>query len=139
MSNSSELMSKEFSVPEVASVAFSITGIGLDFGSISEHLRINATHCHRIGDKDMIGKTYPEDMWQLESPLSGSRPLEMHLCWLRDQIMPHKSFLTSLDKVDLSVYCGINSDEDQCGFHLSPGALKWIVELGIKLDVTVLF
>lgn len=32
-----------------------------------------------------------------------------------------------------------NDAEDQCGFHLSPGALKWITELGIKLDVTVLF
>jgi hypothetical protein len=125
---------------EKAPVAFIIAGIGLDIEGISRILNITPTHTHRVGELNVIGKPFPHDMWQLGTPLSGAESLDTHLRWLGDNLNPHYEFIRSLKaNAEIYVYCGVNCDSDQCGFGLTSEALSIFTELGIKMEVTVLF
>jgi hypothetical protein len=120
-------------------VAFTISGVGLNIEDISRVLGLAPTHVHRVGEPNMIGKPFPHDMWMLNSELSGTEPLDAHLMWLIKKLRPHYDFIKSLkSNAELSVYCGLNCKNDQCGFSLRPEALAIFTELGIPMEVTIL-
>jgi hypothetical protein len=124
----------------VESVAFIVAGIGLDIEGISRTLKLEPSHTHRAGEPNMIGKLFPHDMWRLETSLSEVDSLDAHLKWLQERLNPYYDFIQSLKtNAEISIYCGINCDSDQCGFSLTPEALSIFTELGIKMEVTVLF
>jgi hypothetical protein len=121
-----------------APVAFTIAGLDLNIDEISRNLGVDPTHSHRIGEIGMLGKSYPHNMWQLDSPLTAAEPDE-HLKWLDHKLRPNYDFIRSLkDHAQVYVYCGFNCESDQCGFSLSPQALTLLTELGIPLEVHVL-
>jgi len=54
--------------------------------------------------------------------------------------MPHYDFLRGLQgKYDLSVYCGITIQGDRGQFLVPPDALRLFVELGIDMDLSLIF
>ena len=125
---------------EKAPIAFTIAGVGLDIDGISEALGTNPTHSHRVGEPDMLGNPYQHDMWLLNSDLNEAEPLDAHLKWLQQKLRPHFDFIRSLKaNSEIYVYCGYNCDGDQCGFSLTPEALALFTELGIPMEMTVLF
>jgi hypothetical protein len=127
------------SSPKTAAVALIIAGIGLDLERVSHELQMQPTDAHRAGEANIIGKPFPSDMWQLETQLPDSEPLDTHLRWLVAKLKPHYAYLRSLKVVaDVYVYCGVNSDSDQCGFSLSPEALALFSEVGMSLEITIL-
>ena len=124
---------------KTASVALIIAGTGLDLDHISEGLHIQPTDAHRAGELNLIGQPFQHDMWSLETPLPESDSLETHLRWLGEELSPHHAYLRSLKTVaEVYVYCGLNSDSDQCGFSLSPEALALFTDVGISMEVTIL-
>ena len=123
----------------VASVAFIIAGRVLNLQQITEMLKVQPTHTHRVGDPDMLGRPLQHDMWRLESGLSAAESLSEHLEALRAQLVPAYDYLKSLKATtEMYVYCGLNCDSDQCGFSLTPGAVRIASELDIDLEITVL-
>ena len=120
--------------------SFRILGIGLDFRGISEQLGIQPSLTRRKGEHGLIQTPQSADVWCLDSPLPRSEPLEVHLKSLRQVLLPHCEFLRSLrGKCDLSIYCGITTDGDRCQFHLSSDSLRMFAELGIDMDLSLVF
>ncbi len=80
------------------------------------------------------------DFWEMTAPVTKDRPLEDHLAWLKARLIPRGSVLRDI-KTALSVdlFCEYRSNHGQGGFSLTPEALAWIVELGIGLEVAVMF
>jgi hypothetical protein len=80
------------------------------------------------------------DFWEMTAPVTPNRPLDDHLAWLKSRLMPRGSVLRDI-KTALSVdlFCEYRSNHDQGGFSLPPEALVWIVELGVGLEVAVVF
>lgn len=76
----------------------------------------------------------------MTAPVIRARPLEDHLDWLRSRLMPRGNVLRDI-KTALSVdlFCEYRSNHNQGGFSLPPEALPWVVELGIGLEVAVMF
>jgi hypothetical protein len=125
---------------EEAPVAFTISGVGLDIEGISSALGLSPTHVHRLGEANMIGKPFPHDMWMLNSGLHDRESLDAHLKWLIEKLTPHYDFIRFLkSNAELTIYCGLNCNNDQCGFSLTPEALSIFTELGIPMEVTILF
>ena len=80
------------------------------------------------------------DFWEMTAPVTKDRPLEDHLAWLKSRLVPRGVVLRDI-KTALSadLFCEYRSNHGQGGFSLSPEALAWLVELGIGLDVAVVF
>lgn len=80
------------------------------------------------------------DFWEMTAPVTKDRPLEDHLAWLKSRLLPRGYVLRDI-KTALSVdlFCEYRSNHGSGGFSLPPEALAWLVELGIGLDVAVIF
>lgn len=125
---------------EEAPVAFIITGVGLGLDGISVRLNTEPTHSHRVGEVHILAKPYDHDMWMLNSPLSETEPLDAHLKWFIEKLKPYYEFIQALkENARIYFYCGVNCQSDQCGFTLTSEALSIFTELGISMEVTVLF
>lgn len=115
----------------VASVSFRIFGDTLDFGSISRALDLTPT-------KALHKTNY--DVWLLDSALPKTEPLDAHLGWLRRVLSPHVEFLQSLKAhAELRNYSGINPKGRFCDFSVSPGEMAFLQDLGMSLEMTILF
>jgi len=123
-----------------AQASLRILGVGLDFDSISERLRLGPSDTHRKGDHGVISRPYPSDMWLFDSPLPRSEPLDTHILWLRHVLSPrYESLRSFMKQYDVSVYCGITVEGATCSFAISPEALSVFVELDIPFDLTYIF
>ncbi len=117
-----------------------VFGKGVEFDSISRELKLQPSHSHRAGDPGLTRRPYPQDLWLLESPLPASEAFDAHLGWLRDALAPHYQFLRTLrEKYEVRSYCGISSEGVRCQFRVSPDALRIFVDLGIAMNLTVIF
>lgn len=118
-----------------------VFGTGIDFESISQQLGMRPSHSHRAGEAGLTPRPYPQDLWLLESPLPTSETLDVHLNWLRRTLEPHYGFLRTLKKNEYEVrsYCGISVDGAKCRLDIPPDSLKIFVELGIAMDLTIIF
>ena len=117
-----------------------VFGTGVDFQLISQELRTQPSHSHRAGDPGLTSRPYPQDLWLLESPLLPSDTLDAHLKWLGDLVAPHYQFLRMLkQKHEIRSYCGISIRGSGCRFRISPEALNIFVDLGIAMNLTVVF
>jgi hypothetical protein len=89
-----------------AGAAFRIYGIGLDLDAITRELGQSPDHQHRRGELDPGKKPYAHDMWSLGSPLARERELEVHLIWLAERLLNHRSYVLSLKKqFKVDIYC----------------------------------
>lgn len=115
---------------------FIIMGVGLDLEAITRSIGITPSHTHRVGDLDSLGKPFPHDMWSLDSSLDQSEPLDAHLKFLNQLLKPHHEYIRSLKvNAEIYIYCGYDSDSDQCGFTLSSSALSIFTLLEVPMDV----
>jgi len=128
------------SAPAETLAAIRIFGPNLDFGAISRELGVEPSESHRRGERGPTSRAYPEDMWCLDSPYARKEPLEAHLKWLREVLLPHYDLVRSLARrYELSSYCGISVDGDSCRFELSPGALMIFAELAMDMNLSLVF
>lgn len=122
-----------------SSVSFIVYGTRLELDGITRNLGLSPLRTHRVGDLDILGKPYLQDMWLLDSPLEESADLNAHLMWLGQQLEPHYEYIRSLKtSAELRIYCAYHSDSDQSGFSISPEALSIFTKLGIPMEVSIL-
>ena len=77
-----------------------IAGVGDQHDRISIETGLVPSRVHRAGDRrspfsPSLG-VWPEDYWELRSPLSESATLEEHLAWLWGAVEPHKQYFDRL-------------------------------------------
>ena len=123
------------------SATLRIFGIIQEMSVIGMRLGLEPTRVRRRGEA--VGGTSERmdlDFWEMTAPVTKDRPLEDHLAWLKSRLIPRGSVLRDI-KTALSVdlFCEYRSNHGQGGFSLPPEALVWIVELGIGLEVAVMF
>ncbi|MGH9352949.1 MAG: DUF4279 domain-containing protein [Terriglobia bacterium] len=126
--------------PITALASVRIFGVDLDLDSISNHLGIQPSESHRKGDLSLPSRSYSEDMWRIDSPHPKTETLEVHLSWLGQVLVPRYDFIRRLrENHEVSSYCGISVDGDNCRFQISPESLRMFVDLGIAMNLTVIF
>jgi Domain of unknown function (DUF4279) len=123
------------------SATLRIYGMIEDISVIGMRLGLEPTRLHRRGEAvEGTPERYDLDFWEMSAPVTKDRPLEDHLAWLKSRLMPRGYVLRDI-KTALSVdlFCEYRSNHNQGGFSLPPEALAWVVELGIGLEVAVMF
>ena len=126
--------------PISALASIRIFGVGLDMDRISGELGIRPSETHRKGESSPTSRPYSEDMWRIDSPHGKAEPLEVHLRWLTQVLQPRYDFIRRLrGEYEVSSYCGISTDASSCRFRLSPDAFGVFAELGIAMDLTIIF
>lgn len=119
----------------VSRVSLGIFGRNLDVGRITSGLGVEASKVLRSAREDE-----QRDLWSLVSPLGRTDPVSAHLRWLQQTIQPRLSFLKTLkNEAEVRIYCGLNAGSSKCEWSFSSEELKLFVDLGIPLEVTVLF
>jgi len=119
--------------------AFRVVGTGLDLAGISSALGTSPSHVHREGEQGPLGQAFPLDMWSLESPLPPTESLDAHVKWLKDALLPHRAFISSLQKqATLDIYCNAMLFREQSSLEFSPDALRLFTELNVPLAVSLL-
>jgi len=127
-------------VTSSSGASFRVQGKALDLEAITRTLGISPSHSHKMGDPGPLSRPYALDMWMLSAPLDKALPLEAHLIWLSDVLAPHHQFLNSIREVsEIDIYCHYAFYSDQNGFTLSPQALKVFMDLGLPLDIGLLY
>ena len=100
------------------------------------------SECHKKGEirSDPTGRTWPNDIWMIESPLDERCDISEHLAWIDTFARPHMTYLRRLIRrgARIDVYMSYRSTEDHCGFGLPPERLEFIARLGVPLEVSVL-
>lgn len=123
-----------------AGASMRIKGLGLDMESIASELGHSPSHSHRQGEPDQLGEPYKTDMWLLRSPLDANQPLEIHLRWLAEVLLPHRQYIAQLrEKYDVDIYCYKTCYTEQASLTLSSEALRVFTELDFKLGVSLIF
>ena len=77
-----------------------IAGVGEQHDRISIETGLTPWRVHRAGDRrsprsPSLG-VWPEDYWELRSPIGESATLEEHLAWLWSAVEPHKPYFARL-------------------------------------------
>jgi len=123
-----------------AGASFRVHGAGLDLDRIMRTVGLAPTHTHKLGELSPQGRPYPSDMWFLDSPLGGTQPLEAHLNWLAERLLPRREQILHLkEEVKVDLYCWKTCYTEQSNLTLSSRALAIFRELDIPLDVSLIF
>lgn len=123
-----------------AGAALRIQGLGLDFDLLTSSLCHKPTHVHRAGDRVGLNRTYPTDMWMLSSPLDKKEPLEAHLQWLSQALLPNAPFIRTLDgAIRADIYCNQGCYTEQSSVILSSQVLELFIALGTALQISLFF
>lgn len=126
--------------PVGALASIRVFGKQLDFQAISDALGIDRFESHRVGERGLGGRVYGEDMWSVDSPYPRTHPLDVHLRWLNKALLPHHGYVRTLKRTyEVSSYCGISVDGDHCQFQVSSKALALFVDLGLDMDISLVF
>ena len=126
---------------EKYSATLRIFGNIQDMSVISMRLGLEPTRTRNRGEPiEGRSERHEHDFWEMTAPVARDRPLEDHFAWLKSRLMPRGSVLRDI-KTALSVdlFCEYRSNHSQGGFALPPEAMEWLVELGIGLEVAVVF
>jgi|ERR1700683_474741 len=123
-----------------AGASFRVEGANLDMEGISRELGQKPTHIHRCGAPDILKHPYLLDAWHLSSPFGRDQDLEVHLSWLANHLLPHKQYICTLQKTSkVDIYCHKTCYTEQSALILSPPALRIFTELGIDLQVSLIY
>ncbi len=120
--------------------ALRILGNPLQLEEITHTLNVQPSRVHVPGDVDILGHSFSDFMWLLESPLGRREDLTAHLTWLRTTLSPSYSYLRSLRNIaDISILCSYRTYEtDQGGFTLQPDDFSMASELGVRMEFHLL-
>lgn len=123
-----------------AGASFRVHGFRLDLDGITRSLRLTPTHIHKEGELSPQKHPYPSDMWFLDSPLRKIQPLDSHLRWLAEQLLPRRESILPLKKeLKVDIYCWKTCYTEQANLGFSTQALRIFVELDVPLDVSLIF
>jgi hypothetical protein len=117
-----------------------IAGVGMHHDDISIETGLVPTHVSRAGDRRSSRNTklgvWPEDLWTLQSPLGERAPLEEHLNWLHNTIVPHKAYFAKLlaEATWAEVSLGCLSESIYPFWTVPPSALNITRELNLGLS-----
>jgi hypothetical protein len=76
----------------------------------------------------------------LSSPLPENEPLEAHIMWLADILLPRAQFVRSIgDVLKADIYCNQGCYTEQSSVVVSSQALSLFTELGMTLQVSLFF
>lgn len=126
---------------ERCSATLRIFGTIQDITVISMRLGLEPTRIRRRGEPvEGTSERSPVDSWEMAAPVARDRPLPDHLAWLAARLLPRGSVLRDLKAaLTVDLLCEYRSNHSEGGFGLPPEALAWLVELGIGLEVAVMF
>ncbi len=123
-----------------AGASMRIQGLGLDMENITREFGLSPSHSHRQGEHNQLGEPYKKDMWLLKSPLDATQPLEAHLRWLAEVLLPRRQYISQLREThDVDIYCYKTCYTEQASLTLSSQALRIFTELDFKLGVSLIF
>lgn len=107
---------------------------------ITSTLGVKPHVCHKVGDISKYGKTLKNNIWTVKSPLPESQPLDDHIEWLSNLVLPHKDYVRGLiaQGADVDIFLGYRSDCSWCGFDLKAKSLSLFTELGVDMTVSVI-
>lgn len=127
-------------VKRTSGASFRVFGAGLDLEAVTEKLGLHPDLVHRQGDPDPGKRPYPHDMWSIASPLNEAEELEAHIKWLSDRLTPYKDFISSLRRrFKVDIYCWMTYFTEQAGLALSTETLRFLADMGLDLDVSLIF
>jgi len=117
------------------------------FGKIEEmnvigmRLGLEPTRVRRRGETvEGTSERLELDFWEMTAPVTKDRPLEDHLAWLKARLVPRWFVLQDIkNALSVDLFCEYRSNHGQGGFSVPPEAMAWLAELGICLDVAVVF
>jgi Domain of unknown function (DUF4279) len=122
-----------------AGASIRVSGFNLDFEGITREIGHIPSHTHRQGQLNQLKEPYTADMWSLKSPLGPDKPLETHLNWLAEVLLPCKQYISQLrgqHKVD--IYCYQTCYTEQASLVLSRKVLRIFTDLDFDLQVSLL-
>jgi hypothetical protein len=102
----------------------------------------SGTECHKRGDAipDRAGKTWKNDIWEIEAPIPEEVDIAIHLKWLSEYALKHEEqirrWMQAGARVDL--YFSYCCDHDHCGFGLDPELLSVFPKLGIRFEMSIM-
>jgi hypothetical protein len=122
------------------SASFRIFGAIEDLAKITTTLGLQPTNTHKKGyQRSPKAQPYEHDMWNLTAPLDPLEPLEKHLLWLSERLLPHHDYIRKLsDTCVVDIFCGYTAESDESGFDLSPNALSVFSDLRIRMCVSII-
>ena len=108
--------------------------------AITEHLGLQPTACHRIGEKKSPqSPPFRHDMWSYQTPVDEEAPLDQHIQALWAQLKPHKTYLLELKKtLTVDVFLGYRTNCDMAGIEVSYPSLAMFVELQIPFGLSII-
>lgn len=114
--------------------------MALDLEGITSNLGLTPTDAHRHGELSPQKHPYPGDIWRLDSPVGDTQPLDSHLDWLAERLLPHREYIVSLKKeLKVDIYCWKTCYTEQANLYISSHALRILTDLSIGLDVSLIF
>jgi hypothetical protein len=123
-----------------AGASFRVQGLSMDFDGISRELGLAPAGTHKQGESGPLVRSYPSDMWYLDSPLGKNNELELHLIWLAERLLPRKQEIFRLrEKYKVDIYCYKTCYTEQASLTLSSSALRIFTELDTELGVSLIF
>jgi hypothetical protein len=123
-----------------AGASIRIQGSGLDMESMARQFGHSPSHAHRHGELNQLGEPYKRDMWLLRSPLDTAQPLEAHLRWLAEVLLPRREYISQLrEKYEVDIYSYKTCYTEQASLTLSSQALRIFTDLDLKLGVSLIF
>jgi hypothetical protein len=122
------------------SAAIRIHGVPQLHAEISSRLG-PPTEAHVAGDvaSAKSGRTWRNDIWMLDAPLSPEADLALHVAWLAELVEKHQRYIGRLigRHVSIDLYCTYRSAEMTGGFAIPSKHLRVFARLGIPLGVSV--
>ena len=120
--------------------SFIISGETLNFEDITKNLRIKPSEILRKGEiiNDIIGENLL-DVFICEELIHENTTLNKTLLRLVEKLIPHKNYIKKLSETtEIVARCYIQSDYAQVYFYFTPGVLASLVDLNIKLEISIL-
>ena len=123
-----------------AGASLRVAGTDLDPDYISKSLGVESTHFHKRGDLNHLREPYPRDLWLVQSPQGQEKPLEEHLLWLGEKLIPNRDSIRKLRSSGcaIDIYCWQSRFTEQGAIVLSVKAMDVFRELDCELQVSVL-
>jgi hypothetical protein len=127
-------MKTEIILPR-ARVMLIITGKDFEPLGFAKSIGIEPSYHHAANDLDVNGKPLVPT-WQLNSKVSATEPVELHIFELLKDIAPvRQKFKKLTEKLNACFYCSIEySTKERDGFRLSARVMGLVSSLGIDIQ-----
>jgi hypothetical protein len=123
------------------SASLRIKGASAFHSALNDQLGIPSA-CHVAGDEVVgnEGKKWRNDMWLIDADIDENQDINDHLAWIKNLVIANEVLLKDIIKhgSTIDIYISYDCDEEHRGFSINSENLKFIVALGLKLEVSIL-